>query len=390
MDDERPEALEAVVAPPELSIADAISQLDVAATGGLVLCRPDRLVAGLLTDGDLRRAVLRKVSLADPCGSIATPDPVVARAPIGSAEALQVMLQDDINHLPVVDEAGTLVDFVLRKNLVADVPGDLSAVIMAGGFGKRLLPLTEQVPKPMLPVGERPMLERTIDQLREAGIHDVNLTTHYLPESIVDHFGDGEAFGVRISYSTEDEPLGTAGGLRLIESERTVPGDQRGHPDPGLLPADAPLPPEARRDADGGRPRPRGRGPIRRGGVRRRPRHGPTEKPALTFLVNAGIYLLEPRAWDYLPTGRRFDMTDLIQAPAGRGQVVVSFPIVEYWQDVGPSRGLPARPGGPARWTILTDLGPRPDDVSGAPNRPARRCMRSRGALLPAVPEHHR
>ena len=138
----------------------------MAGTGGLVLCRPDRQVAGLLTDGDIRRAVLHKVSLADPCGSIATVDPVVAHAPIEPAEALQVMLEHDINHLPVVDDAGVLVDFLLRKNLVADVPGDLSAVVMAGGFGKRLLPLTETVPKPMLPVGERPLLERTIDQLR--------------------------------------------------------------------------------------------------------------------------------------------------------------------------------------------------------------------------------
>ena len=93
---------------------------------------------------------------------------------------------------------------------------DLSAVVMAGGFGKRLLPLTETVPKPMLPVGERPLLERTIDQLRAAGISDVHLTTHYLPDSIVGHFGDGEAFGVHISYATEDEPMGTAGGLRLV------------------------------------------------------------------------------------------------------------------------------------------------------------------------------
>ena len=90
------------------------------------------------------------------------------------------MLEHDINHLPVVDEAGVLIDFLLRKNLVADVPGDLSAVVMAGGFGTRLLPLTETVPKPMLPVGERPMLERTIDQLREAGISEVHLH-HPLP-----------------------------------------------------------------------------------------------------------------------------------------------------------------------------------------------------------------
>ena len=74
------------------------------------------------------------------------------------------MLQHDMNDLPVVDEAGVLIDFLLRKNLVADVPGELSAVVMAGGFGTRLMPLTETVPKPMLPVGERPMLERTIDQ----------------------------------------------------------------------------------------------------------------------------------------------------------------------------------------------------------------------------------
>jgi CBS domain-containing protein len=183
MDHERPAILETVVAPPERSIADAISQLDMAGTGGLVLCGPDGRVAGLLTDGDLRRAVLRKVSLADPCGSIATQDPVVARAPIGPADALQLMVEHDINHLPVVDEAGVLIDFLLRKNIVVDLPGDLSAIVMAGGFGTRLMPLTETVPKPMLPVGERPLLERTIDQLRVAGIRDVHLTTHYLPDS---------------------------------------------------------------------------------------------------------------------------------------------------------------------------------------------------------------
>lgn len=217
MASEHPEILEAVVASPELSIAEAMSQLDMAGTGGLVLCREDRRVAGLLTDGDIRRAILHRVSLADPCGSIATVDPVLAQAPIEPAEALRQMLEHDINHLPIVDDAGVLVDFLLRKNLVVEVPGeDLSAVVMAGGFGKRLLPLTETVPKPMLPVGERPLLERTIDQLRGAGIREVHLTTHYLPESITGHFGDGAAFGVRMSYATEDEPMGTAGGLRLI------------------------------------------------------------------------------------------------------------------------------------------------------------------------------
>jgi NDP-sugar pyrophosphorylase family protein len=308
----------------------------MAGTGGLVLCPPDGHIAGLLTDGDIRRAILRRVSLADPCGSIATQDPVVARAPIEPADALQLMLQHDINHLPVVDGAGVLIDFLLRKNLVVDAPGDLSAVVMAGGFGKRLMPLTESVPKPMLPVGERPLLERTIDQLRGAGIHEVHLTTHYLPESIVGHFGDGEAFGVRISYATEDEPMGTAGGLRLIPRPigpfLVINGDiltrvsyqqmLRFH---------------------------RKHGAMLTVGIRAHEIEVPfgvlecddvrvmdlTEKPRIRLLVNAGIYLLEPGAWDLIPAGRRFDMTDLIRRLLDAGEVVVGFPIIEYWQDVG-------------------------------------------------------
>jgi dTDP-glucose pyrophosphorylase len=336
MDHERPEILEAVVAPPELSITDAISRLDMAGTGGLVLCHPDGQVAGLLTDGDIRRAVLRKVSLADPCGSIATRDPVVARAPIEPAEALQLMLQHDINHVPVVDEAGVLIDFLLRKNLVVDAPGDMSAVVMAGGFGRRLMPLTETVPKPMLPVGERPLLERTIDQLRGAGIREVHLTTHHLSDSIVGHFGDGEAFGVRISYATEDAPMGTAGGLRLIPrpnaSFLVINGDiltrvsyqemlrfHRKHAATltvGIRAHEVEVP----------------FGVVECDDVRVMDL---TEKPHIRLLVNAGIYLLEPSAWDHIPAGRRFDMTDLIRRLLDEGEVVVGFPIIEYWQDVG-------------------------------------------------------
>jgi NDP-sugar pyrophosphorylase family protein len=246
------------------------------------------------------------------------------------------MLEHDINHLPVVDEAGVLIDFLLRKNLVVDAPGDLSAVVMAGGFGKRLMPLTETVPKPMLPVGERPLLERTIDQLRGAGIREVHLTTHYLPDSIAGHFGDGEAFGVHISYATEDEPMGTAGGLRLIPRPNgpflVINGDiltrvsyqqmlrfHRKHAATltvGIRPYQVDVP----------------FGVVESDDVRVMDL---TEKPRIRLLVNAGIYLLEPGAWDHIPAGLRFDMTDLIRRLLDAGEVVVAFPIIEYWQDVG-------------------------------------------------------
>ena len=207
--------LESTVISPTTSISDAVVLLDKAGTGALVLCENGRILSGLLTDGDIRRAILQGKSLDAPCFTIASRKPVVAMRPISKAEALRLMNLHDIHHLPVVDAENRVLEFWLRKDLVTDVGQDLSAVIMAGGYGKRLLPLTESVPKPMLPVGDRPLLELTIEQLRRSGIHHVNLTTHYLPESIVNHFGDGEGFGVNLNLK-EDSPLGTAGGLKQM------------------------------------------------------------------------------------------------------------------------------------------------------------------------------
>ena len=93
----------------------------------------------------------------------------------------------------------------------------IKAVVMAGGFGTRLHPLTEHMPKPMLQVGEKPLMEHMIDQIRESGISNVHITTHYLPEKIENHFGNGEDFGVNLHYVSEEEPLGTAGSLGLIK-----------------------------------------------------------------------------------------------------------------------------------------------------------------------------
>jgi CBS domain-containing protein len=208
--------LESVIVSPATPIADAIAILDKAGTGAVVLCTPDRILRGVLTDGDIRRAILQGKLMNAPCDTIATRVPMVAPRFITSSEALDLMNQHDINHLPLVDAENRVVEFLLRKDLVPDVRLDLSAVIMAGGYGKRLLPLTENVPKPMLPVGDRPLLELIIRQLRRSGIRDVNLTTHYLPESIVNHFGDGAGFGVRLNYLQEDHPRGPAGGLTQL------------------------------------------------------------------------------------------------------------------------------------------------------------------------------
>jgi dTDP-glucose pyrophosphorylase/CBS domain-containing protein len=328
--------LDSVVISPTASITEAIAHLDKAGTGALVLCSSGRKLYGLLTDGDIRRAILHGISLDDACEKIASRTPVTAPCFISPEEILRLMNELDINHLPIVDDKGNVVKFHLRKDFVNDRLLPLTAVIMAGGFGTRLLPLTEQVPKPMLPVGDRPLLERTIQQLQRAGIRDVNLTTHYLPENIVQHFGDGEAFGVKLSYTQEDHPMGTAGGLKLMKRADGPFLVMNGDILTGVSI-------EEMLDFH------RKNGAEITVGVRKYEVQVPfgvvecedvritqlREKPSLTFFINAGMYLLEPSACDYIPDGQRFDMTDLIQKLLEAGRPVVSFPIMEYWLDVG-------------------------------------------------------
>src|SRR5687767_12977454 len=204
------------------SISEAVAQLERAGTGALVLCDENRFLLGLLTDGDLRRAILRGVRFDRPCSSIANPDPVIGPPDYTPAEALYLMDHSRefvVNHLPVVDENGCVVDLLLRSDFVTEERIGLSAVIMAGGFGTRLRPLTDTLPKPMLPLGDRPLLELTIDRLHDAGIRRVHLTTHYLADAITSHFGDGRAFDVDITYVAEDTPLGTAGGLKRVAQD---------------------------------------------------------------------------------------------------------------------------------------------------------------------------
>lgn len=332
--------LESVLISPDATIADAIRQLDSAGTRALLVCDEDRRLCALLTDGDVRRAILADVPFDRSCSTIAKTDPLIASADVTQREALEIMDhgRDDfvVNELPVVNEDGGVVGLLLRSDLDASDLPDLSAVIMAGGFGKRLMPLTEHVPKPMLPVGDRPLLERTIGRLREAGVQRVAISTHHLANRIMDHFGDGKAHGVDVGYLSEDQPLGTAGALRLLGDVREPMVVINGDVLTGV-------------DFRGMLAYHREHGAAMTVGVRRCELQipygvlkcdgplisGVCEKPRQSFLINAGVYLVEPAALASIPEGRRFDMTDLISALIAEGKQVVSFPIVEYWLDIG-------------------------------------------------------
>jgi len=325
------------------TVGEAAACMDRSRLGIVLVVNKDRQLVGTITDGDLRRAMLARISLENPLDTIldqkvgsAYAQPIVAHVGKSPAEYLQLLKGRGILHLPILDENGRVMGLVSRDEFLPTPLPSLQAVIMAGGRGSRLFPLTEHVPKPMLPVGEQPLLEIIIKQLRDSGVKRVNVTTHHCAEKIEQHFGDGHEWGVDLTYVAEDRPLGTAGSLGLMqaphETTLVINGDiltqvnfQAMHAFHRALGADLTV---AVRQYDVQVPF----GVIDcEGTAVRRLR----EKPVLNFFVNAGIYLLEPVVYQHLVTGQRMDMTDLIQLLLDRGRPVASFPIREGWLDIG-------------------------------------------------------
>jgi dTDP-glucose pyrophosphorylase/CBS domain-containing protein len=332
-----------VLVSPSISIRELLERIDRAAIGiALVVDQDDRLI-DTITDGDVRRAILAALDVSLPVqrlidtkdrGSLAAP----LTSPVGSsdAELLHLMRAFSVRHIPLVDHRGRVVDVALLSDLVKEPDRPLTAVVMAGGFGTRLRPLTDDVPKPMLPIGDRPLLAHIIGQLRAAGIRQLNVTTHYKADAISDHFGNGEHFGVDIRYVHEDLPLGTAGALALVEATDqpllVMNGDILTRVDFGAM-----------HDFH------RQHGADMTVGVRQYQIKVPygvvetdavvvtgvSEKPTISHFINAGLYLINPDVRTLVPDGRRFDMTDLIHEAIARGRRVVCFPIREYWLDIG-------------------------------------------------------
>jgi dTDP-glucose pyrophosphorylase/CBS domain-containing protein len=325
------------------SIRDTMAQIDANRQGIALIVDGQQRLLNTITDGDIRRAILGGVGLDERVETVVRDKkhplyekPVSAMLGTKNDELLRRMRAHNIRQLPLLNEEGVVGDLVTLSDLVSEVDLPLRAVVMAGGFGTRLRPLTEDLPKPMLPVGDKPLMEHIIGGLRDAGIGHVNVTTHFKADKIREHFGDGSQFGVNIEYTAEDEPLGTAGALGLLDesSEQmlVINGDiltavdfrsllsfHREHKASltvGVRKYDLEVP----------------YGVVRtnNGLVEK-----VDEKPVYTFFVNAGIYLLEPLARRLIPRGKPMDMTDLIDRLLDEGHTVASYPIVEYWLDIG-------------------------------------------------------
>lgn len=296
-----------------------------------------------ITDGDIRRAILAGLSLESPVSGLQTcklqsvgRQPITAPASADAAHLLRLFRETRVRQIPLLDSESRVVDVITVDQLIDRTLLPVRAVIMAGGFGTRLRPLTDDLPKPMLPVGDRPLLEVIVERLCSAGIRHITFLTHYKEEAIREHFQDGSRFGVDIEYVLEETPLGTAGALSLLtpgnEPLLVLNGDILTKVDFTSLyefhrdhAADITV---AVREYDFRVPY----GVVE--GVGERVERI-SEKPIVRYFVNAGIYLLRPEICARLQHNTHCDMPTLINGCVAAGLAVVSFPIREYWLDIG-------------------------------------------------------
>src|SRR5713226_8311360 len=180
-------------------------------------------LAGLVTDGDVRRALLRGIPLEGAVAEIMNPSPVTASPGLGRAAAVELMLARSIRHLPLVDAGRRLVEVLFLEEQIAPPPLPTPAVIMAGGEGRRLRPLTESTPKPLVAVGGKPLVELLIERLRQSGVSEMTVALHHKSELIRERLGNGSRLGVSLDYALEASPLGTMGALTLLRDRLDAP-----------------------------------------------------------------------------------------------------------------------------------------------------------------------
>lgn len=325
------------VVPPTAPISDAIRIIDASSMQiCLVVDEGDRLL-GTVTDGDIRRGILKSVPLSGPVTAIMNADPSTGRIGQSREALLGRMRERRIHQLPILDQDGKVFDLVILDDLIrADRP-DNWVVLMAGGLGTRLRPLTEDTPKPMLKVGSKPLLEIILDNLIKQGFHRFYVSVNYRGEMIKEHLGDGARLGIEVRYLDETKRLGTAGPLSLIPE---IPAEAL-----VVMNADLLTKVDLRQMLTFHREQ-QARATLAVRDYEFQVPYGVVtvegnavvsldEKPIHHFFVNAGIYVLEPEVMAAIPADTFHDMPDVFKALMAQGRRTAAFPVREYWLDIG-------------------------------------------------------
>lgn len=323
---------------PTATIRDAMRAIDKSSLRICLVVDENNKLLGTVTDGDTRRALLREAHMHDPVSNVMNMQPLSVTSITTREQRLKLMNEHDLTAIPIINEQHQVVGLETLHQAMQPELRENPVFIMAGGFGTRLQPLTDHCPKPMLRVGEKPMLEHLINQFVSHGFQNFYISTHYLPDIIRNHFGDGSAWNASIQYVHEDQPLGTGGAL-------------------GLLPPDLPDMPLLMMNGD----------VLTKLNYAQLLRHhecnhfdaticvredehrvpfgvietenklitNMVEKPTYRYKINTGIYVLSPEIVRSVQAGQRIDMPTLLEQHRQESKRVGTYTSYDYWLDIG-------------------------------------------------------
>lgn len=302
----------------------------------LFVVNKDGVLLGSLSDGDIRRSILKGESLQESVMKSMNANCKFTRSMILSDQERSMLKEKQIRFIPVVDEANKIRNIIDLDHYIGEIP--VTAVIMAGGRGERLRPLTDDCPKPLLVIGDKPIIEHNIDRLRKFGVKNVVISINYLGDMLCDYFGDGSEKEMDITYIREDKPLGTAGAIGLIDKIEddyilVMNSDLLTNIDfadffNDFIHANADMAvaatsyqvdiPYAVLEVDDSKQV-----------------LSLKEKPRYTYYSNAGIYLLKSELKQRIPYNEFYNITDLMENVIDSGNKLITFPILGYWLDIG-------------------------------------------------------
>lgn len=326
-----------ILVKPQTSLLDSMKIIDESSLQFAIVVDDKQHLLGTVTDGDVRRSILRGDGLEVQIQYVMNKKPFVGYAGKKYREYISLIKHKKIKQLPIVDEHNKVVNVIFANQQTLSIAFNNTVVLMAGGLGTRLRPLTDTTPKPMLHVGNKPILETIIEGFKQSGFTNFVLSVNYKKEIIQDYFQDGSAFDVSISYIEEEKRMGTAGALSLLNEKPSGPvfvmnGDLltqvnfeqllKFHQETNAVAT------MCVREYEYQIPY----GVIEIDGQQLK---SIKEKPVHRSFVNAGIYVLSPKAFDFIPKDEFYDMPDLFKLLMDVGENVSAFPIHEYWLDIG-------------------------------------------------------
>ncbi|MER2007814.1 MAG: nucleotidyltransferase family protein [Psychrobacillus sp.] len=326
-----------IVVKPETSLVETMRKIDLSTLQFAIVVDNEQRMLGTVTDGDIRRSILRGEGLEVEIQYVMNSNPFFEYLGKKHQEYLKIMKHKQIKQLPIVDDYNKIVNVIFASEQTIYNHSDNLVILMAGGLGTRLRPLTDSTPKPMLNVGNKPILETIIDGFKQYGFINFLLSVNYKKEIIRDYFQDGSAFDVSISYVEEEKKMGTAGALSLLQDKPSGPvfvmnGDLltqvnfeqllQFHQETNAIAT------MCVREYEYQIPY----GVIE---IEGQQLISIKEKPVHRSFVNAGIYVLSPEAIELIPKDKFYDMPDLFKLLMDKGEKVSAFPILEYWLDIG-------------------------------------------------------